>query len=54
MDPDTVNISGGDILQKSFEVNYNKEDNNYTVTGSKGTNHIHSIEQESHSNTNPN
>ena len=39
--PDTVSISGGDIpLQKSFEVNYNKEDNNYTVTGSKGTNPI--------------
>ena len=39
--PETVSISGGDIpLQKSFEVNYSKEDNNYTVTGSKGTNPI--------------
>ena len=39
--PDTVSVSGGDIpLQKAFEVNYSQDNNNYTVTGSKGTNPI--------------
>ena len=37
--PDHVSVSGGNIpLQKSFEVNYNSDDNNYTVTGTKGDN----------------
>lgn len=37
--PDHVSVSGGNIpLQKSFEVNYNSEDNNYTITGTQGNN----------------
>ena len=39
--PDVVNVSGGDIpLQKTFDVNYNEENNNYNVSGTTGDNPI--------------
>ena len=39
--PDVVNVSGGNIpLQKTFDVNYNEENNNYNVSGTTGDNPI--------------
>lgn len=39
--PEKVQVSGGNIpLQKTFEVNYSQENNNYTVAGTTGENPI--------------